>query len=112
MRTPTGKHFSWAQFNIKADSNQQLRKVTRLNLRMADLNRVAIMEGTVDLLDDQGQVTESRNFTMPSVNDCVMAMNFGPDGMPAKSVKFTALRMKDNAPVFNAGFKMDLFIKE
>ena len=60
----------------------------------------------------QNQVTETRNFTLPSVEHCLLTMHFGADGMAAKSVKLTALRMQDNAPVFNAGFKMDLFVKQ
>merc|ERR1712038_872276 len=91
--TPTNKGFEWVKFNITLDNSGQMLKVQRLTVRMADVNKQLIMDGRVELLDTQNQVTETRNFTLPSVEHCLLTMHFGADGMAAKAVKLTALRM-------------------
>ena len=111
MKTPSGKHFEWAQFSLKAGGGGTLAKVSRLVLRMADVTRDAIRHGGIELLDDSGTVTLARNFTIDDGNDCVMAMHFGADGAPAKAVKLTAWEMREH-PNRNLGFKMDLFAKK
>ena len=96
MKTPSGKSFKWAQFGLKPAGGGTLAKVSRLILRMADVTRDSIRHGGVEFLDDQGDVTMARNFTVDDANNCVVAMHFGADGTPAKSVKLHAWQMRDH----------------